>query len=69
MKKKNTILYLVVLGTILLGAILGIIIGSLMGYSLADMFASDTALTIYIALGAFFVVFLAIFIYDWGRRK
>ena len=69
MKKKSTILYLVILGIVLLGGMLGIIVNLLMGNSLADMFASKTALTIYIAIGAFLVVFASLAVIDWGRNK
>lgn len=68
MKKKNTILYLVILGAVVVGGVLGIVVNLLMGVTLAQMFASTTALTIYIALGTFFVIFLSLLLLDWGKK-
>ena len=68
MKKKNTLLYLIIIGVVLLGAVLGIAIALLNGYSMAEIFASTTAKTIYIAIGAFLVVLCTILIIDWGKK-
>lgn len=68
MKKKNTLLYLVIIGALLLGAVLGIIINYMCGNTLADLFASKYAVTIYIAIGAILVVFVTLLLYDWGRK-
>ena len=68
MKKKNTILYLIIIGALLVGAILGIVVNLLMGNTLEEMFASKFALTIYISIAAFLVIFVALILYDWGRK-
>lgn len=69
MKKKNLLLYIIIAGVVLTGAALGIIVNLLMGNSLADMFASKWALTIYIALGTFFIIALVLIMYEWGRGR
>ena len=68
MKKKSTLLYLIIIGILLTGAVLGIVVNLLMGNSLADMFASKFALTIYIAIGAFLVICGTLFLIEWGRK-
>ena len=68
MKKKSTLLYIILLGALLLGAVLGIVVNLLMGNSLADMFASKFALTVYIGIGAFMLIFLTLVLYEWGRK-
>ena len=68
MKKKNTLVYLIIIGVVLLGAILGIVIALINGYSLGEIFASTTAKTIYIAVGAFLVVLVSLLLWDWGRK-
>ena len=68
MKKKNTLLYIILAGALLLGGVLGIVINLMMGHSLADMFASKWALTIYIAGGAFLTVFGILLLMEWGRK-
>lgn len=68
MKKKNTLLYLIIIGVLLLGGILGIVIALLTGHTLAEMFSSTMAKTIYIAIGAFLVVLCALLIMDWGKK-
>ena len=68
MKKKSTLLYLVIIGILILGSVLGIVVNLLMGNSLAAMFGSKVALTIYIGIGAFFVVFVVLLIKDWGTK-
>ena len=68
MKKKRTILYIVVISILLLGAALGIIVNLIMGNSLADMFASKVALTIYIGIGAFLIIAATLLLIEWGRK-
>jgi hypothetical protein len=68
MKKKSTLLYIIIFGVLLLGAALGIIVNLLMGHTLADMFASKFALTVYIAIGGFAVIFAVLALIDWGRK-
>ena len=68
MKKKNTLLYLIIIGVVILGAILGIAIALLNGYTLAEIFATTTAKTIYIAVGTFLVILCTLLIIDWGRK-
>lgn len=68
MKKKSTLMYIIVVSILLLGAALGIIVNLIMGNSLADMFASKFALTIYIAIGAFLTIFVVLLLIEWGRK-
>ena len=68
MKKKNLLLYVIIIIALIIGAALGILVNILNGVTLEEMFASKFALTIYIALGAFLVIFLSLLLYDWGRR-
>ena len=69
MKKKKTILYLVILGILLLGAVLGIVVNLIMGNSLAAMFSSKVALTIYIGIGAFLIITATLLIIEWGHKE
>ena len=43
-------------------------IALLNGYTLAEIFATTTAKTIYIAVGTFLVILCTLLIIDWGRK-
>lgn len=68
MKKKNTLLYAIIIILILVGVGLAILINYLNGVDLVAMMTSKYALTIEIAIGVVLIVFVALIIKDWGRK-
>ena len=69
MKKKNTLLYVIIIILILIGIGLAILINYLNGVDLIAMMTSTYALTIEIAIGFILVVLVALIIMSWGRKR
>ena len=69
MKKKNRIFYIVVVSILLLGGATGLLVNHLMGHTVAELLGSVEALTVYIGIGVFLVVFTVLFLLDWGTKK
>ncbi len=68
MKKKNVLLYTIIIVLILIGTGLAILINYLNGVDLVAMMTSKYALTIEIAIGVVLVVFVALLLREWGRK-
>ena len=68
MKKKNTLLYAILIVLILIGVGLAILINYLNGVDLIAMMTSKYALTIEIAIGVVLIVLASLLIMEWGRK-
>lgn len=68
MKKKNALLYTIIIVLILIGVGLAILINYLNGVDLVAMMTSKYALTIEIAIGLVLVVFIALLLREWSRK-
>ena len=69
MKKRNLILYLIIIALVLIGAGLAILINYLNGIDLATMLTSKEAITIEVAIGVFLTIVVALLIFEWGRGR
>lgn len=68
MKKKSTLLYIIIAGALLLGAGLGILIYVLTGHTIVELFSNKWAFTIYIAIGTFITICGVLLLLEWGRK-
>lgn len=68
MKKKNTLLYAIIIILILVGIGLAILINYLNGVDLVAMMTSKYALTIEIAIGVVLVVLISLLLMEWGKK-
>lgn len=68
MKKKNALLYAIIIVLILVGIGLAILINYLNGVDLVAMMTSKYALTIEIAIGVVLVVLISLLLMEWGKK-